>query len=97
MKLDREEYGDGYYNYFDESFNQGGLVEGLKKMFSGGKETTRSLQNLSDVDYYYLGLAISGEAKLGSDDEFAVAASILNRVSSKDYKNRKGFKKNAIR
>ena len=56
-------------------------------MFSGGKETTRSLQNLSDVDYYYLGLAISGEAKLGSDDEFAVAASILNRVSSKDYKN----------
>ena len=63
------------------------LMGGLKKMFSGGKETTRSLQNLSDVDYYYLGLAISGEAKLGSDDEFAVAASILNRVSSKDYKN----------
>ena len=68
-------------------FNVDKLIGGLKKMFSGGKETTRSLQNLSDVDYYYLGLAISGEAKLGSDDEFAVAASILNRVSSKDYKN----------
>ena len=68
-------------------FNVDKLIGGLKKMFSGGKKTTRSLQNLSDVDYYYLGLAISGEAKLGSDDEFAVAASILNRVSSKDYKN----------
>ena len=68
-------------------FNVDKLIGGLKKMFSGGKETTKSLQNLSDVDYYYLGLAISGEAKLGSDDEFAVAASILNRVSSKDYKN----------
>ena len=68
-------------------FNVDKLVGGLKKMFSGGKETTRSLQNLSDVDYYYLGLAISGEARLGSDHEFAVAASILNRVSSKDYKN----------
>jgi hypothetical protein len=86
-EADKKKYGEDYYNYYNQGFNQGGLVEGLKKMFSGGKETTRSLQNLSDVDYYYLGLAISGEARLGSDDEFAVAASILNRVSSKDYKN----------
>ena len=68
-------------------FNVDKLVEGLKKMFSEGKETTRSLQNLSDEDYYYLGLAVSGEATLNSDDVYGVVASILNRVSSKQYKN----------
>jgi len=68
-------------------FNVDKLVGGLKKMFSGGKETTRSLQNLSDEDYYYLGLAVSGEATLNSDDVYGVAASILNRVASKQYKN----------
>ena len=68
-------------------FNVDKLVGGLKKMFSEGKETTRSLQNLSDEDYYYLGLAVSGEATLNSDDVYGVVASILNRVASKQYKN----------
>lgn len=68
-------------------FNVDKLVEGLKKMFSGGKKTTRSLQNLSDEDYYYLGLAVSGEARLKSDDVYGVVASILNRVASNQYKN----------
>ena len=34
IKLDMEKYGDEYYNYFDRGFNQGGLVEGVKKMYS---------------------------------------------------------------
>ena len=48
-KLDKEKYGDGYYNYFDESFNQGGLVEGAKKMYSSEIEENKSKNNLKPL------------------------------------------------
>tara|TARA_Y100000589_G_scaffold167322_1_gene159252 strand:- start:29365 stop:30897 length:1533 start_codon:yes stop_codon:yes gene_type:complete len=44
-----------------------------------------SLKNLSNEDFRYLAFGVSGEAQRGTDDEFAVAASILNRVASKKY------------
>ena len=46
-----------------------------------------SLRGLSKTDYSELAYAISGEAKLKTDDVYAVAASILNRVADPRYKN----------
>ena len=43
--------------------------------------------NLSDEDYKWLAYGVSAEAARGTDDEHAVAASILNRVSSKHFPN----------
>jgi len=48
-KLDKEKYGDGYYNYFLEGFNQGGLVEGAKKMYSSEIEENKSKNNLKPL------------------------------------------------
>ena len=43
-----------------------------------------STMNLSDDQYKWLAYAISGEAALGTDDMFGVAASILNRAARGD-------------
>jgi len=48
-KLDKEKYGDGYNNYFLEGFNQGGLVEGAKKMYSSEIEENKSKNNLKPL------------------------------------------------
>ena len=40
--------------------------------------------NLTDKQYEFLAYAITGEAKLGTDDVYGVAASILNRVARGD-------------
>jgi len=63
------------------------VVKSLKNFFNEGKESKTSLKNLTNEDYYYLGLAVSGEARLNSDDVYGVVASILNRVASNQYKN----------
>lgn len=41
--------------------------------------------NLSKEDYKWLAYAVSGEARLNTKDEFAVAASILNRAARGDH------------
>ena len=46
-----------------------------------------SIRGLSKTDYNELAYAISGEAKLKTDDIYGVAASILNRVADPRYKN----------
>ena len=50
------------------------------------KKKKKSLLNLSEEDYKWLAYAISGEAERDTDDEFGVAASILNRVASPHFK-----------
>ena len=50
------------------------------------KKKQNPLLNLSKEDYKWLAYAISGEAERDTDDEFGVAASILNRVSSPHFK-----------
>jgi len=46
-----------------------------------------ALSGLSDDDWKYLGFVVSKEAQANSDDEYGVAASVLNRVASKDWPN----------
>ena len=46
-----------------------------------------SIRGLSKTDYSELAFAISGEAKLKTDDVYAVAASILNRVADPRFPN----------
>tara|TARA_R100000152_G_C6781419_1_gene215852 strand:- start:2792 stop:4534 length:1743 start_codon:yes stop_codon:yes gene_type:complete len=50
------------------------------------KKKKNPLLNLTADDYKWLAYAISGEAERGTDDEFGVAASILNRVASPHFK-----------
>ena len=52
-----------------------------------GAMTDAQELNLSDEDYKWLAYGVSAEAARGTDDEHAVAASILNRVSSKHFPN----------
>ena len=47
----------------------------------------QELKNLSDEDFKWLAFGVSAEAARDTDDEHAVAASILNRVSSKHFPN----------
>ena len=54
------------------------------------KNKKKDKLNLSDQDFKDLGLAVSGEAERGTDDELAVAASILNRVASPNFPNTVG-------
>lgn len=54
------------------------------------KDKKKDKLNLSDQDFKDLGLAVSGEAERGTDDELAVAASILNRVASPHFPNTVG-------
>ena len=42
---------------------------------------------LTDKDYDELAFIVSGEAARNTDDEFGVAASVLNRVQSSQYPN----------
>ena len=42
---------------------------------------------LTDKDFSELAYVVSGEAARGTDDEFGVAASVLNRVQSSQYPN----------
>ena len=46
-----------------------------------------ALSGLSDEDWKYLGFVVSAEAERRTDDEYGVAASVLNRVASKDFPN----------
>ena len=46
-----------------------------------------SLSGMSDDDWKYLGFVVSAEAQRDTDDEYGVAASVLNRVASKDFPN----------
>jgi len=50
------------------------------------KKKKNPLLNLTADDYKWLAYAISGEAERDTDDEFGVAASILNRVASPHFK-----------
>lgn len=75
--------------------SMGGSSAGPSRAFKPGDKTSitqvpkgsgaGSLKNLSNEDFRYLAFGVSGEAQRGTDDEFAVAASILNRVASKKY------------
>jgi len=49
----------------------------ITKLGSGGG----SLKNMSDQDWSDLAYIVSGEAARGTDDEYGVAAAVLNRVS----------------
>ena len=48
-EADKKKYGEDYYNYFDKGFNQGGLVEGAKKMYSSEIEENKSKNNLKPL------------------------------------------------
>ena len=61
------------------SYSGNGSASSLRS--SGGG----SLSGMSDDDWKYLGYVVSGEAQRGTDDEYGVAASVLNRVASKDF------------
>ncbi len=63
-----------------------GLTAGGFKGKTGDNKDDGKKLNLSDEDYKMLAYAISGEAGPGKD-KAAVAASILNRVSSKNFPN----------
>ena len=54
-----------------------------KLMGSGGG----ALSGFTDEDWKYLGFVVSAEAQRDTDDEYGVAASVLNRVASKDWPN----------
>ena len=46
-----------------------------------------SLKGLTEKDYADLAFIVSGEAQRGTDDEYGVAAAVLNRVSDPRYPN----------
>ena len=50
-----------------------------------GQNAPTGLQGLTDVDYRELAYIVSGEADRNTDDEFAVAASALNRLAAGGY------------
>lgn len=52
-----------------------------------GTPVEGQLQGVSAEDFRWLAYAVAGEAEPGGDDEFAVAAAILNRVSNPAYPN----------
>ena len=52
-----------------------------------GQNAPTGLQGLTDVDYRELAYIVSGEADRNTDDEFAVAASALNRLAAGGYGN----------
>ena len=58
----------------------GGMISALG---AGGG----ALSDMSDDDWKYLGFVVSREAEANTDDEYGVAASVLNRVASKDWPN----------
>lgn len=76
-------------------------VGGIGNMLSGGQRGNVSsrlsslnigsggglLKNLSEEDWNHLGYIVSGEAERGTDDEYGVVASVLNRVASTEWPN----------
>ena len=75
----------------------GGLMGGMKSMVGGvknavgnmlgGEKKSQSgaLKGLSESDYKDLAFIVSGEAQRGTDDEYGVAANVLNRVADPRY------------
>ncbi|AGH26390.1 hypothetical protein CPPG_00073 [Cyanophage P-RSM1] len=60
--------------------------EAKRKGFAEGGEVKESL-NLTEDQFRNLAFGVSGEAQRGTDDEFGVAAAILNRVADPRYPN----------
>ena len=81
----------------------GGLVGGIKSMFGGiknavgkmfggggggGEQSSKgALTGLSGDDYKDLAFIVSAEARRGTEDEYGVAANVLNRVADPRYPN----------
>ena len=61
-------------------------AEAKRKGFAEGGEVKESL-NLTEDQFRNLAFGVSGEAQRGTDDEFGVAAAILNRVADPRYPN----------
>ena len=64
--------------------NEFNKISSNKFFQTSNKNTTGTLKGLTAEDYKWLAFAISGEAKLGTDDIYGVAASILNRYARGD-------------
>ena len=69
-------------NPFRRLSNNRGRISSLDIGSGGGL-----LSDMSDEDWKNLGFVVSGEAERGTDDEYGVAASVLNRVASTDWPN----------
>ena len=81
----------------------GGLIGGIKSMFGGiknavgkmfggggggGEQSSKgALTGLSGDDYKDLAFIVSAEARRGTEDEYGVAANVLNRVADPRYPN----------
>ena len=75
----------------------GGLMGGIKNMVGGVKNAvgnmlggdkksqSGALKGLSESDYKDLAFIVSGEAQRGTDDEYGVAANVLNRLADPRY------------
>lgn len=61
-------------------------AEAKRKGFAEGGEVKESL-NLTEDQFRNLAFGVSGEAQRGTDDEYGVAAAILNRVADPRYPN----------
>ena len=76
-------YGDSHSNFSGASKSISRLqTVALRQEVTGGP-----IRGLTHNDYRELSRAISGEAKLETDDVYMVAASILNRVADPRYGN----------
>lgn len=64
--------------------NEFNKISSNKFFQTSNKNTTGTLKGLTAEDYKWLAYAISGEARLGTDDIYGVAASILNRYARGD-------------
>ena len=60
-----------------------GTTAAITKLGSGGG----SLKNMTDQDWSDLAYIVSAEAARGTDDEYGVAAAVLNRVADPRYPN----------
>ena len=69
----------------------GGIKNAVGKMFGGGggggeeQSSEGALSGLSGDDYKDLAFIVSAEARRGTDDEYGVAANVLNRVADPRY------------
>lgn len=74
-------------NAAGEVWGRDNLLQMNAEAVTGKKKKKKNpLLNLTEEDYKWLAYALSGEAERGTDDEFGVAASILNRVASPNFK-----------
>ena len=71
----------------------GGIKNAVGKMFGGGggggeeQSSEGALSGLSGDDYKDLAFIVSAEARRGTEDEYGVAANVLNRVADPRYPN----------